>query len=691
MARAQRAKEKRYWIGIDIGGTFTDYVVHDALEEKTLVYKSPTPASKRAEAVLAGLRSLLERYGIAGADVAFFGHGTTVATNAILAREAPLCGVLTTRGFGDTLVIRRQTRPDTFDYYADFPPPLVPRDRVLEITERLDASGAVVTPLASGEVVQCLKKLVSQGVESVAICFLHSYANPSHERQAGAIAQEQFPDLLLSLSSDLVPEFREYERLSTTVINTYVRRVVTVYLSQVQEGARELGVTVPLAVMQGNGGLLSLETARRQPVALIRSGPAAGVAGAAFVASWAGERQIITLDIGGTSTDVSVFEGETPPTVRDWDVHTFPVKRTALDIRSIGAGGGSIAWVDSGGFLKVGPQSAGAEPGPACYDRGGQEATVTDAHVTLGRIGPRAVLGDTLQVNSQRTWQVMEELGAKLQRSPQDTAAGIIEIMNAAIAQEVHYICTEKGYPPREYTLVVYGGAGPLHAAEVARELGIKKVLIPHRPGLLCALGVLATVPKTDFNMTHLISLQDGDSIGLQAITGLFQELDRRAEEWLEEQEIPAKAISRSRALDMRYQGQNYELTVETTEDSLDVKRLIERFHQRHEETYGYRSPGTPVQCITARLTVTVNADHPPLRQRKLTVGKLTAVEERQVYMGQEHGFLPTPVYLRDQIPAECAFQGPAIVEQMDATTLVLPSQHARVDSWGNILLEFER
>ncbi len=691
MSRLSKSKRGRLWVGIDIGGTFTDYVLYDAEHDAMLTFKALSPVSTRAEAVLDGLRTALARHGAKGADVVFLGHGTTVASNAMLTREAPLAAALTTRGFGDVLVIRRQTRRDTFDYYSDFPPPLVPRSDVAELTERLDAKGNIVTPLVESEVIETFRSLVDKGVKSVAVCFLHSYVNPRHEREVGAVAQKYFPELLLSLSSDLVPEFREYERMTTTALNAFVRPVVMTYLSRFEQGVKEMGIEVPLVLVQGNGGFVSSETAKRQPVALIRSGPAAGVSGAAYVARLAGENQIITLDIGGTSADVSVFEGETPSMVRDWEVNTFPVKWPALDVRSIGAGGGSLAWIDSGGLLKVGPQSAGADPGPACYGRGGEKATVTDAHVVLGRIGPEAVLGDSLRIDSQRGHEVMKALGAQLGRSSEETAAGIIEIVNAATAQEIHFICAEKGLNAQDYTLVAYGGAGPLHAAHVAEELGIRKVLIPFRPGLLCALGVLAAAPKADFAITHMMSLNAEERSQIDEVRNIFQGLELRAQAWLREQNIPCRAVHRSWWLDMRYRGQNYELAVEVPSEDIQIDELVERFHRRHEETYGYRSARGVVQIVHARLTIALEVDHPPLRQRQPTKRSLSAKDQRHVYTGRQHGVVSCPVYERDQIPGNFSFHGPAIIEQMDTTTLVLPDQRAQVDRWGNIVLEFER
>ena len=690
MSGAKPGRE-RYWVGIDIGGTFADYVVYDAQKGDMLTFKSPAPRTTRSEAVISGLSSALQRHGIEGGEVAFLGHGTTVVTNAMLSREAPPAGALTTRGFGDLLVIRRQTRRDTFDYYSDFPPPLIARVDVVEVTERLDATGTVVDPLVEDEVVAALNSLSERGIQSIAVCLLHSYANPAHEQRVREIAAARFPGLLISLSSDLVPEFREYERMSTTALNAYVRPVVSVYLSQFAQGARNIGIEAPLAIVQSNGGIASSETARRQPVSLLRSGPAAGVSGAAYVARMAGESRFITLDIGGTSTDVSVFDGGLPAVVRDWDVNSFPVKWTALDVRSIGAGGGSLAWIDGGGLLKVGPQSAGSDPGPACYGRGGDTATVTDAHVVLGRIGPGATLGNSLRIESARARQAMKAPGARLDRPADEVAAGIIEIVNAAIAQEIHFVCAEKGINVQDFALIAYGGAGPLHASHVARELGMKKVLIPFWPGLLCALGVLAAEPKADFAITRLLTLDAAGDPGAGSIRELFAELDRRCGLWLEEQSIPSRATRRAYSLDMRYSGQNYELSVAVPDGAIDVAALIERFHLRHEQAYGYRSARGTVQSVQARLAISLEVDHPPLLSRHAAADKEPRIKERRdVHVGREHGFVSCPVYDRESIGPGITFSGPAVIEQMDTTTLVTAGQRARADSFGNLVLEWD-
>ena len=484
MTTHQQEHDRRYWIGIDIGGTFADYVIYDTAEQRLLAFKAPAPKSTRADAVLTGLKSALSRYGISGAQVVFLGHGTTVATNTMLTREAPPAGVIITRGFGDILVIRRQTRRDTFDYYSDFPLPIVQRQNVLEATERMDAFGTVIDPVDESEVVEIFRSFSERGIASVAVCFLHSYVNPAHERQVSEIGQKHFPELLISLSSELVPEFREYERLSTTLLNAYVRPVVTSYLTRFEAGVRELGIHAPFVVVQSNGGVVSSETAKRLPVALLRSGTAAGVAGAAYVARQSGETHLITLDIGGTSADVSVFERDAPSMVRDWDLDTFPIKWTALDVRSIGAGGGSEAWSDSGGLRKFGPTSAGADPGPACYGRGGNQATVTDAHVVMGRISAEAVLGESLRIDGACAHKAMKKLGTALGRSSEEAAAGIIDIVNAAIAQEIHFICAEKGVNVNEFTLVAYGGAGPLHAADAEVRAARRPARRGEREGL---------------------------------------------------------------------------------------------------------------------------------------------------------------------------------------------------------------
>jgi N-methylhydantoinase A len=678
---------RRYWIGIDIGGTFTDFVIYDSVKNGVLVHKALTPSSSRAQSVLEGLDHALERYEVDPADVAFIGHGTTVATNAIITGEGPPVGLITTAGFGDILVIRRQTRPDTFDYYADFPAPLVPRDRVREVTERSDARGEVVEPIDDASAIEALKNLSDAGVRSVAVSFLHSYANPRHEQMVSAHAA-LFPHLLVSLSSDLMPEFREYERTSTTVVNAFVRPGVIAYLTAFQKGLRERGVTAPLEVMQGNGGMMSVETADRQPVALIRSGPAAGVAGAAFLAGLASEAQIITLDMGGTSTDVAVFDGGRPPIVRDWHVFSFPIRWPTVDIRSIGAGGGSVAWVDGGGLLKVGPNSAGAEPGPACYDRGGISATLTDANVQLGRIGAEARLGGSITVCQPAAQAAIAKLAEQVGSTVEETAAGIIEIVNAAIAQEIHLICAERGLAARDFALVSFGGAGGLHASEVAHELGMTKVVIPLKPGLVSALGVLSSIPRADFGISRLIPMVAGNQRSAEIIETLRTDLELRAARWLDEQKIPSRERPAQEWIaELRYRGQNYELPVFMERGPIDICGLVNRFHEKHEMAYGYRSDEAAVDCVAVRLTVSVDVDHPPMHPRPNDRSAPAAGTRRQVHMGRRWGSVESAIYQRDDFPVGFGFTGPAVVEQMDATTLVLPDQQAVVDKWGNIEL----
>jgi N-methylhydantoinase A len=674
----------RWWVGIDIGGTFTDFVIYESLAGRLYVHKALTPRSRRAESILDGLDVALQRYGVDAAEVAFIGHGTTVATNAVLTREVPPTGLITTDGFGDILVIRRQTRPDTFDYYADYPAPLVPRDAVFEVLERVDARGGVVVPLTDHEGRQVLERMAGAGLTSVAVSLLHSYANPAHERALARLAAE-FPQLQVCLSSELVPEFREYERTSTTVVNAFVRPVVIAYLTAFEEGLRERGINSPLIVMQGNGGVMSVDTASRQPVGLIRSGPAAGVAGAAFFASLAGADRIMTLDMGGTSTDVAVFDGDQPPTLRDWDVLTYPVRWTTLDIRSIGAGGGSIAWVDGGGLLKVGPASAGAEPGPACYGRGGRRATLTDAAVVLGRIGPGVRLGGSIGIKAGLAQSALEEVGQALGLPAQQAAAGVIEIVNAAIAQEIHFVCAERGVAARDYTLVCFGGAGGLHASEVAQELGITRILVPPSPGLLCAFGMLTSAPRADFGITRMVPLSGAEPAA--SLEELRAELEAGAARWLQEQRIPHRRITFEWSLDLRYRGQNYELPVAMDRRSTCIAGLVESFHEQHERAYGYRYEDAGVECVAMRLRCVIEVDHPPVELQARPAGVATAPSHRSVHMGRRWGNVRAAVHQRDQMAAGSSFVGPAIVEQLDATTMILPHQHASVDEHGNIHL----
>jgi N-methylhydantoinase A len=552
--------------------------------------------------------------------------------------------------------------------------------------------GSVVTPLVEDEVRNAVLTLHGKKVEAIAICMLHSYANPAHEQRAREIVKQMWPQAYLCTSSEVLPEFREYERFATTTVNASLMPVMDRYLERFERGVAELGITVAPRVMQSNGGAVTPGAVRRVPVNTFFSGPAGGVVGCVGLGAELGIEDLITFDMGGTSTDVCLIRGGEPAKKDLREIAGFPVRTRTLDIHTIGAGGGSIAWVDAGGLLKVGPQSAGADPGPAAYGRGGTKPTVTDANVVLGRLNPRALLGGRMAMYPDRARQVIKgELAPKLKVGVVRAAAGVIEIINVNMMGAVRVISVEQGEDPRDFTLVAFGGAGPLHAADIARNMGIRKVLVPPRPGLLSALGLLHADVRGDFSLTRLVMAAPQN---LSVINTGFDELRGRGTGWLRGEADTTARANYSWLIDLRYLGQNYELSLAVKDGKLDAQslaRLIRRYHARHRESYGYDMPGQPVETVSLRLVVAVERPAPTHEKHHPVRGTVRdAVIERRKVWFPETGFVTTPVYDRDRLPADCRIAGPAIVEQMDTTTVVPPRAKLRGDRLGYLHLEVE-
>ena len=507
------------------GGTFTDVCLVDATTGDVRVWKVPStpddPSRAIAHGVVEGLREAAEA---APAAVDYFGHGTTVATNALIQHRGADTGLITTEGFRDLLEIGRQRRPHLYDLQADKPRVLVPRARRHEVRERLRHDGRVEAPLDLAQVREAARALRTAGAQSIAVCFLYCYVDPRHEQAARRIVEEECPGAFVTCSHEVAPEFREYERLSTVVVNAYLGPVLAGYLERLGPRLREVGITAPPHITQSNGGVMSFETARAQPVRSVLSGPATGVVGGLEVGRAAGLRDLITFDMGGTSTDVSLIADGRPKLAGEMEVHGYPLKTPALDIHTVGAGGGSIAFVDSGGLLKVGPRSAGAAPGPVCYGLGNEEPTVTDANVVLGTLNPEHLLGGRMKIDRARAEAAIERLGARLGLDVMTTAQGIVSIVTANMARAIRVISVQRGHDPREYALVAFGGAGPLHAARLARELEIPRILVPRHPGILCALGLLLSDLRTDYARTRLLTVDDG---AMPAMAETFAELTR--------------------------------------------------------------------------------------------------------------------------------------------------------------------
>jgi N-methylhydantoinase A len=675
-------------VGVDAGGTFTDVCLITG-EGRLDVYKLASSPSDPSDAIGRGVDSILADGSYQSSDVEYLGHGTTVATNALLQTRGVKTGVLTTAGFRDLLELGRQQRPDLYDLQVDKPDVLVPRHLRLEVPERALATGEIRTPLDLEVVREAVRALRDAEVESIAVCLLYSYLNPAHEDAIGQIIAEEFPEAYLSLSHDVLAEFREYERLSTTVVNSFVGPIMSRYIQRLRDRFQQAGIPVEPYITQSNGGIISLDVASETPVRTVLSGPAAGVVGAIDVAQKAGFPNLITFDMGGTSTDVALINDGQPSMKLDQTVAGHPIRTPMLDINTVGAGGGSIAWIDSGGHLKVGPQSAGAVPGPACYDQGGEEATVTDANVHLGVLSRDALLGGRMPIDATRSDRAISDMAGKLGLGTEQVAQGMLDLATVNMARAIRVISVERGYDPRDYALVAFGGAGPLHAGRLARELEIPRVLVPSIPGILCAYGLLVADLRTDFSRTQVIPVTD-DS--LEIINSSYLALEQEASDWFDREQLTGNARQTRRIADMRYVGQNYELPIPVRDGEVSVDTLADlrsAFHRAHEQAYGYAADDEPVQLVTFRLEAFGVVSPPELDTLAAGEDLTDALAgHRHVWLPEADGWSDVPLYDRTKLGAGMVVQGPAIVEQMDSTTVILPDQRATVDRYGNLIIE---
>jgi N-methylhydantoinase A len=670
-------------VGVDIGGTFTDLVsIHDG---EIRVSKAPSTPEAPERGVVDALDAVESRDGLTPGSISFLGHGTTVATNAVLEGEWADTALVTTEGFRDVLEIGRQARPDIYDFQAEKPTPIVERDRRFEVPERLDERGRVVKPLDEAAVRELATEL--QEVDSVAISLLYPFEDDTHERRVRDLLRAEGVDAAVSLSSVVLPEIREYERTLTTALNAALTPVMDRYLGNLETRVRAKGVDAPLSIMQSNGGIITADAARERPVNTLLSGPAAGVQGATYVASRAGTENVITMDMGGTSCDVSLVEGGDPLVSTDVEVGAYPVSVPMVDIHTVGSGGGSIAWVDSGGALRVGPKSAGADPGPVCYGRGGMRPTITDAHTLLGRIDPTAFLSDALEgeddaVERAVETHVAEELGVDVETAAQ----GILDVANANMERALRVVSVERGYDPREFGLVAFGGAGPLHAPKLAAELDIPRVIIPRTAGVLSALGLLISDTLYDHSTSRVRPLGAVDTTDLAAAFDSFVE-DGRTQ--LESEGLAPEAMRFEPSVDLRYVGQSFELSVPVPKDIDDgtLATLRERFHERHRQRYGHAYPDEPVELVTLRLRARGVVETPDLRPDRIdgSVDDAHLETRRVVYGGEAYD---TPVYDRTRLPPGSAFDGPAVVHGSESTTVVHPGQRVTVDTDANLVVE---
>jgi N-methylhydantoinase A len=677
-------------VGVDSGGTFTDVCLFDEDSGGVEVWKVASTPDDPSRGITQGVTEAIGQVGAAPSAIGYFGHGTTVATNALIQHRGVKTGLITTDGFRDLLEIGRQKRPDLYDLQADKPPVLVSRDLRLEVPERMRHDGSVETPLDEAAFRAAVRQLREAGVQAVAVCFLYGFVRTEHEETARRILAEEFPEAFACVSHQVAPEFREFERMSTTVVNAYLGPVMQTYIQSLADRLAGLGMPATPHMTQSNGGVIGFEQAARLPVRTVLSGPSTGVVGAQEIGRLAGFPDLITFDMGGTSTDVALLQGGQCRLASEAVVHGYPIKAPMLDIHTVGAGGGSIAFVDSGGLLKVGPRSAGADPGPVCYARGNTEPTVTDANVVLQTLNPSHLLGGRMPVRQDLARAAIERLAVSLRVDTMATAQGVISVVTANMARAIRVISVQRGHDPRDYTLVAFGGAGPLHGARLAKELEIGRILVPRNPGILCAMGLLLTDLRADFATTRLHTLS---SAALIDTVDAFRVLRAQADAWFAEEGIPPTARRLTRTVDMRYAGQNYELPVPLPEGEIGpatLAALAEGFAAAHQRLYGFTADDDPVQLVTFRIEaagVVPKASFQPHPDAGPNASG--AIESRRdVWLPEAGGLVSCPVYNRDKLRSGNCFIGPAIVEQMDATTLVLPAMVAHVEPYLNLILE---
>src|SRR5499427_8030140 len=685
-------------IGVDIGGTFTDVALVDEVSGRIGVAKVPSTPADLADGVLAALGIAMERYGVEAADVGLLSHATTVVTNAILEERGARAALVTTRGFRDVLELRRSARADLYDLFQDGPSILIPRRRRYEITERIGADGAIVTPLAEEEIDQLIAELRAARVEAIAISFLFSFLNPRHERRLGERLRAALPDLPVYLSCEILPEIKEFERSSTTAVCAYVGPILASYLRRLEASTKAQALP-RLYLMGSNGGVVEATEAVAMPAMAVESGPAAGVVAAALVARQTGRRDIISFDMGGTTAKASLIRGGNYETTPDYEVGGgssrtrwmngtgHPIRVPVIDLAEVSAGGGSIAWVDRAGALRVGPQSAGADPGPVCYRRGGIEPTVTDCNLLLGYLDARSLLDGDLPIDHDAAVAaVRQRLAEPLAVDTRTAAAAVIDVVNHAMAEVLKIVSIQRGHDPRDFALAAFGGAGPLHAAALARELGIAEVICPPIPGAFSALGLVGTDLKRDYVRTLYTTAAAADPKALEAA---FVALEKTGMAMLDRAGVTPARRRFERAVDARYPRQSHELVIPVPPRSVDAAALAEiaaAFHDRHLHTYGHDNRGEPVQIVSIRVTA-IGASAPLVIRDTVAPPGTDAVKAKRQLWFRETGVIDATIYDRKRMPAGLEVAGPVVIESLESTILVPPGWQAKMNADGFVLL----
>lgn len=682
--------------GVDVGGTFTDVIFNDTEKRITEIHKVPTTLDDPSIGVVQGIVELCERKGIDKSTIDHVFHGTTIATNAILEHDGAVTGMITTKGYRDITHIGRHQRPQNYSIMQDIPwqdRPLVQRRNRVAVAERMGPEkNQVLTPLDEKEVREAVQYFKKSGIESIVVNFLFSYINPSHEGRVKQIIEEEYPEAFVTTSSDVSPQFREFERFTTASINGFVGPKVKQYINNLEQRLQDAGIPAELHIMCSNGGVATPQTVAAKPVNTLLSGPAAGVLGGVWVGDLSNRKKLITFDVGGTSADIGILteNGYAESSARDTWIAGYPVMVPMIDIHTIGAGGGSIAYVDEGGAFKVGPRSAGSRPGPACYGHGGQKPTVSDANVVLGRIVEGNFLGGEMNIYPNAAFQVLDELAEKLQLSREKTAEGIITIMNNNMANAIREKTVQKGADPREFSLVAFGGAGPLHAVEVAQILNIPEVIIPPHPGINSATGLLTTDLKYDVNKTEfMLSV----ALDFDQLNADLESLSEQLVDQLLEDGVSRDGIKIQRFADCRYIGQGYELRVEFPDGELsaeNIQQVFEQFHQQHKVEYGHMFVDSPIEIVNIRVTgigIMPKIEKPVVNNEFTLHDAYIKTGEATFNVQGELRKLPTKYYQREKVPASSVIVGPCIVFQKDTTTVIPPNSAAYFEENGNIII----
>ena len=680
-------------LAADIGGTFTDLVLLDAAGRLHVEKTSSTPGEFK-QGVLDGVDKILENVArgadptvkIDLSDVEYFVHGATVVLNALIERKLPTTALVTTAGFRDVLEIMRTNNPYMYDLKWEKPKPLIPRHLRFEVAERIQHTGEIWQPLDEAATRDVARRIKALDINAIAVCFIHAYANPIHERRFREVFLEEHPDCVVVLSSDVAPEIREFERTSTAVINASTVPIISSYLDDLSAELHKRGLSRELFVMQSNGGIITSGTARNYPARTVMSGPSGGVVGAQFLANKTGVENVVTIDMGGTSSDMGVISGGRALTVDESRIDGWPIMAPMIEILAIGAGGGSIAWIDPGGALRVGPQSAGAMPGPVCYRRGGEEPTVSDACVVLNRLNPNYFLGGEMVLDSEGAERaVREKIANPLGLHLHAAAEGIIRVVTANMAKAMRSILIARGHDPRDFTLMAFGGAGGMVAGDLLRTGEVSRVLVPNNPGALCAVGMLATDYRHDFAQSQV---QHFARIEWSALRDQFKGLRDQGVARLAEEGIAERDVDITYVMDVRYIGQDHYLRVYVDKDNLDPERIRDEFNDLHQRTYGYATPEFDVEMVNVRIFAIGRMDRPELPQypKRADGSQVLPKSRRQLYF--DGTGVDTNVYAIEDLVADDAIDGPCVIEDPRSTIIVMPEQCVRVDVFRNVTIE---